>query len=110
MVENVYQREKRKNNGGETKHKNSNWYIYRTYPMLFLLLMCCVIVATCVDNVNVTIIMRDEQQWNKRLVDIKQNKSMEEKLNVKMQSMYRMYLPYAVVAAVVFCYCWYLCI
>ena len=49
------------------------------------LLLCWDIVATYVDNLNVRIGMRYKQQCNKMLADGKWNKSIEAKLNVKIQ-------------------------
>ena len=68
--------------------------------MLFMIL-CCNMVATSVDNSNITIIMIDNQQLNKRLSDRKRGKRTEEKLYVKTQLIDRLYLTSNVVSAYV---------
>ena len=49
--------------------------------------------------------MRNKQQWKKRLVEIKQNKITEAKINAKTQSIYQSYATYKVVTADVLWYC-----
>ena len=39
--------------------------MYHIYPLRLLLLMCCDIVANCVDHCNVLIVMRYKHQHNK---------------------------------------------
>ena len=66
---------------------------------MLLLLLCFDIVATYVDNHNGVIGIKYKQQQNKRLAEKKRNKIAKEKLNLKTQSIDRLYLPSDVAAA-----------